>query len=126
MFKRIIAQTILRLKKHLTVSTQYSVQPLTYLKQLYCSNSLWYSRQMLIPSHTSLEILKKCKEITENSAVFHFTTVHTFFPILIVIIVLVAILVGMSGSGGLDCAKIKSPSFGIFSEFGSPTFERGT
>lgn len=118
MFKRFISQTLFQLKKHLTLSTQYSIQPLTYLKELYCRGSIWNPRQM--PYTTSrLEILKKWKVVTEKSLVFQLSTVHNFFPILIIVIVLVAVFIGIRGSGGLDCVKIKNPSFGLLSEYGS-------
>lgn len=78
-----------------------------------------------LTSQKSLEILKKCKEITEKSSVFEITTVQNFFPILLTVIVLVVIFVSIGGSGGLDCAKIKNPAFGLLLGYGSSMFDPG-
>lgn len=73
-----------------------------------------------MPSTTSRpEVLKKLKVMMEKSPVFEINTVHNFFPILIVVIVLVGIFIGIKGSGGFDCATIKNPSFGLLSRYAS-------
>lgn len=120
MFKRFLSQTLFYFKKHLTFSTQYPVQPLTYLRELYYRGLIWKPREILKSSR--LEILKKFKVVIEKSPVFELSTVHNFFPILLVIIILVVVYVGLRGSGGLDCDKIQNPSFGLISEYGSSTF----
>lgn len=81
---------------------------------------------MLSTTTYRLEILKKWKAIMEKSPVFELSIVQNIFPILIVVIVLVAIFIGLKGSGGLDCAKVKNPSFGLFSEYSHAMFERSS
>lgn len=121
MFKRFLTQTLFHLKKHLTFSTQYTIQPLTYLRELYCKGAIWSPRET--PKSSRLEILKKWKVIMDKSPVFELSTVHNFFPILLVIIILVAVLIAARGSGGLDCDKIKDPSFGLLTKYGSSNVE---
>lgn len=88
MYKRILSQTVLHLRMHLTLSSQSSRSTITHFRQIHCGVCLRNPRQTPKPNtKTSPAIASKYQVITEeNSPVIEHTVdeVHsdTIYPIL--------------------------------------------